>query len=359
MNRAKRGRKTERLNLGVIGTGWPGQQHARVMPAIPNAHLYACADLDETRRSAFAAEYKPEKSYSDYHDLLGDPKLHAAIICLPNFLHFPASLAALEAGKHVFCEKPPTLNAAEMKVLQDEARKRGLIYYFGRQFRFTPGMRAAKELVRQGRLGTIYHAKATWIRSRGIPQGIGGWFTEKKRSGGGALIDIGVHALDSVWFLMGAPRPVSVTAQVFRNFAHLVRDPVFDVEDAAFAFIRFDNGAVVHLETSWAGNLPDDIPQGQYFGRELNNSLVYGTKATLRLKPLTLFEDQNGALETLSIELPDERDSFEIQLANFVDAIRGAAEPINNAEQAFELMEMLDAIYASSATGREVPIPSS
>jgi predicted dehydrogenase len=355
VKRAENGR-TEQLNFGVIGTGWPGQQHAGVMSAIPGANLYACADLDEARRSQFEKTFAPRQTFSDYRELLEEPKLDAAIICLPNYLHFPASLAALEAGKHVFCEKPPTMNAAEMKVLQGEADKRGLIYYFGRQFRFTPGMRAAKQLIDAGRLGTIYHAKATWVRSRGIPQGIGGWFTEKKRSGGGALIDIGVHALDSAWFLMGTPRPVSVSAQVYRNFAHLVPDPVFDVEDAAYAFIRFENGAVVHLETSWAGNLPDDIPQGQYFGRELNNSTVFGTKGTLRLKPLTLFEDRDGALETVPIELPDNTDSFELQLRNFVDAVLGRAEPINNAKQAFELMEILDAIYASSSLGREVPI---
>jgi predicted dehydrogenase len=217
-------------------------------------------------------------------------------------------------------------------------------------------MRAAKQLIAAGRLGDIYHAQATWVRSRGIPQGIGGWFTEKKRSGGGALIDIGVHALDSAWYLMGTPRPVSVSAQVYRNFEHLVRDPVFDVEDAAFAFIRFDNGAVVHLETSWAGNLPDDIPMGQYFGRELNNSTVYGTKGTIRLKPLAFFEDQNGALETVPVELPDNTDSFALQLQNFVDAIAGRAPAINNADQALALMQMLDAIYASSTLGREVPI---
>jgi predicted dehydrogenase len=346
----------KKINLGVIGTGWPGQQHARVMSAIPEARLYACADLDDARRAEFEATYAPQKSFHDYHELLQDRKLDAAIICLPNFLHFPASLAALEAGKHVFCEKPPTLNAAEMKVLHEEATKRGLVYYFGRQFRFTPGMRAAKELIAAGRLGTIYHAHATWVRSRGIPQGIGGWFTEKKRSGGGALIDIGVHALDSAWYLMGTPRPVSVSAQVYRNFEHLVQDPVFDVEDAAFAFIRFENGAVVHLETSWAANLPDDIPQGQYFGRELNNSTVYGTKGTIRLKPLTFFEDQSGALVTVRIEPPDDADSFELQLRNFLDAIAGRAAPINSAEQAAQLMEMLDAIYASSTAGREVPI---
>jgi predicted dehydrogenase len=351
----KRG-KGKAINLGVIGTGWPGQQHARVMAALPEARLYACADLDDARRATFEETYAPAKSFSDYHDLLQDPKLDAAIVCLPNFLHFPASLAALEAGKHVFCEKPPTLNAAEMKVLHEEATKRGLVYYFGRQFRFTPGMRAAKELIAAGRLGNIYHAHATWVRSRGIPQGIGGWFTEKKRSGGGALIDIGVHALDSAWYLMGTPKPISVSAQVYRNFEHLVQDPVFDVEDAAFAFIRFDNGAVVHLETSWAGNLPDDIPMGQYFGRELNNSTVYGTKGTIRLKPLSFFEDQNGALETVPIELPDEIDSFELQLRNLLDAIAGRSAPVNSAEQAVQLMEMLDAIYASSTLGREVPI---
>ena len=348
--------KTKRLRLGIVGTGWPGQQHARVMRLIPGAQLFGCADLDETRRAEFVATYAPEKSFGDYHALLAEPKLDAVVICLPNFLHFPASLAALEAGKHVFCEKPPTMNAAEMRVLHDEAAKRGLVYFFGRQFRFTPGMRAAKKLIAEGRLGDIYHAQATWVRSRGIPLGIGGWFTEKKRSGGGALIDIGVHALDSAWYLMGTPRPVSASAQVYRNFEHLVPGTVFDVEDAAFAFIRFENGAVVHLETSWAANLPDDIPQGDYFGRELNNSIVYGTKGTIRLTPLTLFEDRNGTLETVPIELPDAADSFELQLRNFVDAINGRASAVNDATQALELMEMLDAIYASSASGREVVI---
>lgn len=354
---AKKTNKPEKkINLAVIGTGWPGQQHARVMADIPEAHLYACADLNDERRTEFHSTYSPEKCFGDYHELLAEPKLDAAIICLPNFLHFPASLAALEAGKHVLCEKPPTMNAAEMKVLHEEATKRGLVYYFSRQFRFTPGMRAAKQLVADGRLGNIYHAKATWVRSRGIPQGIGGWFTEKKRSGGGALIDIGVHALDSAWYLMGTPQPIAVSAQVYRNFEHLVQDPVFDVEDAAFGFIRFENGAVVHLETSWAGNLPDDIPQGQYFGREINNSIVYGTKGTIRLKPLSLFEDQNGALVTVPIEPPDDTDSFELQLRNFVDAIAGRADAVNNADQAVRLMEMLDAIYVSSTSQREVPI---
>src|SRR3954466_4286631 len=163
---------TTQLNVGIIGTGWPGQQHALALAKIDHANLYAAAEVDATRRSAFEKEFAPEKSYADYGELLNDPQVDAAIVCLPNFLHFPASLAALEAGKHVLCEKPPTMTAAEMNVLRDEAAKRKLIYYFSRQFRFTPAMCAAKKAVNEGRLGKIYHAKATFVRSRGIPVGV-------------------------------------------------------------------------------------------------------------------------------------------------------------------------------------------
>jgi len=198
---------TKKVRVGIIGGGWPGQQNARAVQASEHAVLQALAEPNEERTAEFSQTYAPRKDYPDYVDLLGDPQVDAVVICLPNFLHFPASLAALEAGKHVLWEKPPTLNSAEMKVLKEEAEKRRLIYFFGRQFRFAPRMRMARELIAHCELGTIYFAEAVWVRSRGIPLGIGGWFTEKKRSGGGALIDIGIHALDAAWYLMGTPPP--------------------------------------------------------------------------------------------------------------------------------------------------------
>jgi predicted dehydrogenase len=350
-------RKSKTLRLGIIGTGWPGQMHAIAACALETAQIYACADVDETRRAEFQKEYAPQKAFGDYHDLLADDAVDAAIICLPNHLHFPATLTALEAGKHVLCEKPPTMTGAEMKVLREEAAKRNLVYFFSRQYRFTPGMQLARSCVEKGRLGQIYHATATFVRSRGIPSWGGGWFTDRKRSGGGALIDIGIHALDAVWFLMGTPRPTAVSARVFRNFAHLVEVPVFDVEDAAYAFIRFDNGAVVQMETSWAGNLTDEIPPREVFGQELINSVLYGTKASIRLNPLAMFEDRKG--ELVKVDLKPEtttRSPFELQLQNFVEAVRGEAKAVNDADQAVALMEMIDAIYASSELGREVPI---
>jgi predicted dehydrogenase len=307
--------------------------------------------------SIFVETYKPRESFLGYSELLRDPRLDAVIICLPNFLHFPVSLAALEAGRHVLCEKPPTMNAAEMEVLRDEAAKRRLVYFFSRQFRFTPAVRTAREIIAEGRLGRIYRARATWVRSRGIPPGVGSWFTDKKRSGGGALIDIGVHALDTAWYLMGTPRPTAISAKVFRNFAHLVNAPVFDVEDEAHAFIRFANDTFVELETSWAANLTDDTPIGpEWVGRESNNCVLFGTKGTIRIKPLTLFEDQDGELITQPIEVRYSENGFEMQLRNFIDAITGLATPINDTEQALELMEMIDGIYASSELGREVSV---
>jgi len=347
---------TKKLRVGIIGAGWPGQQHARAIHASKAAVLEALAEPNDERTGEFSRTFWPRKVYRDYGDLLGDPRVDAVVICLPNHLHFPATLAALRADKHVFCEKPPTLNGAEMRILQEEAEKRGLVYFFGRQFRFTPAMRLARDLISREELGTIYLAEAVWVRSRGIPSGLGGWFTEKKLSGGGPLIDIGIHALDSAWYLMGTPRPVSVTAAVFQNFKHLVQTPIFDVEDAAFAFIRFENGAVVQLRTSWAGNLTDEIPEGSVFGRELNNCTIYGSVATVRLKPLTLFRDQDGTLIDQPLKPPDNADSFELQMQNFVDAVAGRTAPINSARQAVYLMEMLDAIYLSSSTRREVLI---
>ena len=206
---------TRKLRVGIIGAGWPGQQHARAVQAGKRAIVQACGEQNAERAAEFAKAFAPKTVYADYADLLGDPEVDAVVICLPNYLHFPAALTALAAGKHVLCEKPPTMNSAEMKVLQQEAEKRGLIYFFSRQFRFTPAMRTAHELISREALGSIYFAEAVWVRSRGIPLGLGGWFTEKKRSGGGALIDLGIHALDSAWFLMGTPRPVSVTAVRF------------------------------------------------------------------------------------------------------------------------------------------------
>jgi predicted dehydrogenase len=163
---------TKRLRIGIIGAGWPGQQHARAILAGKAAVIEALAEPNDERMAEFIRIYSPKKVYRDYGNLLGNRQVDAVIICLPNHLHFPATLAALRAHKHVLCEKPPALNGAEMRVLQEEAEKRGLVYFFSRQFRFTPAMRLARDLISREELGIIYLAEAVWVRSRGIPSGL-------------------------------------------------------------------------------------------------------------------------------------------------------------------------------------------
>ncbi len=348
-----------KLRIGIVGFGFPGRMHAKALIGNPDAELYAAADLSPERRAAYQEEFNPPRMYSDIDELLADPDVDAVVLSLPNFLHYPASLAVLESGRHVLCEKPPTMNAAEMRLLKAEAEKRGLIYFFGRQMRFSAEMIAAQQVVSSGSLGRIFRAEACWIRSRGIPKGIDAWFTDKRRAGGGVLIDLGVHALDAAWFLMNHPRPVAVSSKVFQNFAHFVPNlAVNDVDDCAFAFIRLENGSIIDLAVSWAGHNPEDPVEAGASSNGFINTTLHGTEGTLRLNPAETITDLDGGVVSTPLEL-GENLQFERQMQNFVDAILDRCAPTNSAAQALYLMEMLDAIYESSALNREVVIRSS
>lgn len=354
--------------VGIVGLGWPGERHAEGIQRSGLGRLYAACDLNEERRTIFAAKFSPEKVFGSYDEMLADPALDAVVVSLPNSLHFPGTLKALQAGKHVLCEKPPTLNAEQMRQLHGEAEQRGLIYFFGRQMRFSGAVQAARKAIAERRLGEIYFARTIWVRSRGTPGGVDGWFTDRSRSGGGALIDLGVHAIDAAWFLMGNPKPRTVSAQTYQKFPQLVKTPVFDVEDSAYGMIRFENGASVLFEVSWAANLTDEIPLGKRKTRELFSTTLFGPKGTIRIvdtlqlhpsvkiPALSLFEDKDGKLVDSQLPFEPVTHEFTAQMRNFLRAIRGEEAAINSSVQAVLLMEMLDAIYQSSLTGREVTL---
>ena len=345
----------EEVRLGFLGLGWPGEQHAKAARSLPGAAVYAACDLGAERRAKFTAQFSPIKSFEHYDDMLADPAVQVIVVSLPNFLHASATMAALQAGKHVLCEKPPTMNVAEVEAIRDEARVRGLTYAFSRQSRFNNKMLAAKKLVADGTLGNVYFARAERVRSAGIPVGVGGWFLEKAKAGGGAMIDIGVHALDAAWYLAGCPKPVSVSGRVSANFGHTIPAGVkYDVEDTGFAFVRFENGLVLHLEVSWAGNQTDAVPKSPWAGHELENTTLYGDRATLMLDPLTLYTMEGKERRAASVPTGPETNGFDHQLADFLDAVRTGRPPVNNVDQAVDLMKMLMAIYESSDTRAEV-----
>ena len=166
------------INVGIVGLGWPGERHAEALGASALGNVYAACDLDEERLRAFGKEFGPKRVFTRFDEMLLDPELDAVVIGLPNALHYPFSQRALQAGKHVLCEKPPTMNAEQMRTLHEEARNRGLVYYFGRQMRFSPAMQMAKRVIAERRLGEIYFAETMWVRSRGTPAGVDGWFTD-------------------------------------------------------------------------------------------------------------------------------------------------------------------------------------
>ena len=345
----------EAIKLGFLGLGWPGEQHAKAAVAVPSGSVYAACDVGAERRESFAAQFSPARMYSRYEDMLSDPQVEAIVVSLPNFLHASATMSALRAGKHVLCEKPPTMNVAEMEAIRTEATAHGLVYAFSRQSRFNNKMLAAKRLVEEEMLGRIYFARAERVRSRGIPVGVGGWFTEKSKAGGGAMIDIGVHAIDAAWYLAGCPEPLSVSAQVSANFRGQVPVGVtFDVEDSGFAMLRFAGGLVMHLEVTWAGNLTDAVPKSPWAGHELENTTLYGDQATLSLNPTVLYTMQEKERKTIAIQTGPETNGFDNQMTDFLQAVRTGGKPVNNADQAVALMKMLMAIYESSDTGAEV-----
>ena len=262
-----------------------------------------------------------------------------------NFLHAPISLDALRAGKHVICEKPPALNAREARQLANTAQKNGLTLMYALCQRFTGATQLAKDFITKGELGDIYYGHAVYTRRRGIPMGTNAWFVNKKRSGGGALIDIGVHALDCTWWLMGTPKPVSVSGSTYQKFKNtLPKSANFDVDDAAFALIKFANDATLVLECSWALNLPG-----------ANAIQVAGSKGGVDLNPLKIFTERNGVQMDLSPEVPNVN-GFAGQTAHFVECIQKQKTPLMSAEQGVQLMQMLDAIYRSATTGKEVKI---
>ena len=337
--------KTTKVKAAVVGLGWPGMQHLKGYTIDPRSEVIAVCDLDEKRTQEVAKEHDIPNTYTNYLEMLENKDIDAVSVCLPNFLHAPIAIDALNAGKHVLCEKPPARSAQEAREMADAAHQNSKTLMYALVQRFGGNSQKLKQLVQEGELGDVYFGKAAYVRRRGIPIGKGGWFVDKERSGGGALIDIGVHALDCVWWLMGSPRPVGVMGAAYSHFSHLVPEDVkYDVDDATFAQILFENGATVILETTWSLNLPGD-----------NYIKIAGTKAGATLNPFMLYTEEDGKELNKQLEAPS-INGFDEEVKHFVGCIVDGTEPISSAEQGVMLMQMLDGIYESSEKGQSVHI---
>ncbi len=341
------------FNVAVIGAGAIGLNHIESFQKHPAAKVVAVAEVSPERGREAVDKFKVPELVTDYHQLLARGDIDVVSIALPNYLHAPVGLEALQANKNVMIDKPIATNARDAAQLVEESRQRGLLLMVGQNNRMTPQVQTAKQLVERGDLGEVYHAKTAMMRRSGIPR-IGSWFTQKQFSGGGSVYDIGVHALDRALYLMGEFDAASVSGQTYAKFGPRGLgdgswgkgeiDPAkpFDVDDLAIALIKLQSGRTVLLETSWAGHLDN------YDGTQL-----LGTEAGLRLSPLEILHDTPQGYKTEPIELlPNLVDPS--RMAHFIDVLLGQAEPFIKPEESLALQKILDAIYESARTGHEV-----
>ncbi|MEK3883680.1 Gfo/Idh/MocA family oxidoreductase [Paenibacillus sp. PL2-23] len=351
------------MTYGVAAVGVGGifkAVHEGAWQEHPEAKITAVCDIREDRARETAARLGVSRVYTDYKEMLRDGDIDIVDICTPNLYHSTIAIEALQAGIHVLCEKPDAVNPEEARRMADAASASGKQLMVIRNNRFKRSSQFLKRYVEEGRMGEIYTGRCGWVRRRGIP-GKGGWFTTKELSGGGPLIDLGVHYIDLAMWIMGNPKPIAVSGATYTKFANdemsdsvhssfgdKQENGVFDVEDLATGFIRFDNGATLQIEFSWASNVAE----------EMHFIELRGTKAGACVKndQLSITTEMAGQLVDIK---PAARNAnlgnpHMENIKHFVDCLQGRAEPTIRPEHGVDMIQILSAIYESARTNQEI-----
>jgi predicted dehydrogenase len=347
------------IRTAVIGTGSISDFHLKSYARHPDAELVAVCDLNAERARQKADQFGAAKSYSDYKELLADPDIDAVSVCTWNNTHAEISIAALRAGKHVLVEKPLCTTVEEALRIQEAVKETGKQLMIGYVRRYDPNARLLKEFVDKGEFGDLYYAKASSIRRHGNP---GGWFADRSRSGGGPLIDIGVHMIDLCWYMMGRPKAVTVSGNTYRklgnranirNLSHYKAadwDPkVNTVEDLASAMIRFENGASLQVDVSFALHAQKDEASiklyGDKGGFEIDPEIVIVTEKHDTILNVTPQTDHRG----FRFEA-----AFQSEIDHFIECVREGRKPISPVEDGVEMMKILNAVYESAERREEI-----
>lgn len=356
------------IKVGVIGAGGMAGYHIDGFRQA-GGEVVAMADVNETAAKASAEANHIPNVFGDVAEMLASD-IDAVSIIVPNKFHAPLAIQALEAGKHVFCEKPPAISAAEVEemIAARDASGKSLMFNFNNRAR--PESREMMKLINDGVVGRINSAQAKWCRRTGIP-GFGGWFTTKALSGGGPVIDL-LHMLDLAMYFMGNPKPSYVMGGTFDD--HITNkdfkgpwgipdraDGVTDVESAAHGFVMFETGQTLSFQMSWAEMVKREevsvVFQGVKAGGKVERLFGSDGDDATAIDTCELYIQEDGKSVDRSIEVEECEDMGRINsAANFIEAIEGTAEPLNNAEQGLALMQIIDAVYRAAETGKPVEI---
>ena len=355
------------VKIGIVGCG--GIANGKHMPSLmklPDAEMVAFCDLIPERAAKAADEYGAEgaKTFTDYRELLEIKDIDVVHVLTPNISHSVISIAAMEAGKHVMCEKPMAKTAAEARQMLETHKKTGKLLSIGYNGRSDAASLYARKLVEDGVLGDIYYTRATALRRRGVP--CWGVFLNKEAQGGGPIIDIATHSVDRVMWLTGNYDVKSVTAKTFLNLGKIPnaanavgwgtwKPDEFEVEDSAFAFVQFKNGMVMNVECSWMINLPED---------QFGTIALCGTKAGLDFNEgLRVNGEADGILYLNNVEVGNHQRPRRFGIAmtgveydawQWIEAVKGNGEPLVKPEEALAVSEVLEAIYSSAKTGKTI-----
>ena len=350
-------------NVGIVGCGGISRwAHYPFYKNDKRVKVVAVCDIIKERAEGFVRDCYPEAAvYTDYRDLVAREDIDCVDICTPNYLHSEIAVAAFAHGKNVFSEKPDAVSPEKAIAMKEAAEKAGKLLMVMRNNRFADASAYMKKYIEAGRMGEIYAGRCAWQRRRGIP-GKGGWFTTKAQSGGGPLIDLGVHMSDLAVWLMGNPRPVAVSGNTFCKFAsNDVSDSVnsnfgdkkaggtFDVEDLAMGMIRFDNGAVLQIEFSWASNVKEEHRFVELRGTKAGMLWLDGNT-------LEIYSEDDGQLTNTKMAGNLRDDGHVRNLRHFYDVLDGKCEPCFKPQQGVDMIKILSAVYESAKTGQEVKL---
>ena len=346
-----------KLKAAVVGTGWIARDyHIPNYKKLDNVELVALCDIDQERVEKVARQFEVEQFYTDHRQLLDKHKLDIVDVCTPNYAHSLVSVDALETGANVICEKPMAMNVQECERMIAAAKKNRRLLTVGFHFRFMPAMEQLKRMIEGGLVGDIYYSRGFYLRRSGIP----GWgvFHIKEKSGGGPFIDLGVHVVDLILWLMGNPKPTAVSACTFQKFGK--RDDIigtewpadwkpaqFDVEDFAAAFVRLDSGAVLTIETSWASYIEPE---------SLTTMMFLGDRGGVSASPVKIHTQMHGAHVDITPQFLPKGDPYFSEIKHFVECVEQGREPRVAAEQALEVQRIADAVYESSTKGCEIKV---
>lgn len=359
----------DRLRASVIGLGWAGQQHMAGYAKAPDVDLVALAGMETgaLRQLGDAYGVPQEHRYTDWHELVDHGGVDLLSIAAPTMLHAPIAVAALNAGIHVLSEKPMAENTDAARLMVEAAERNDRVLDVSFNHRRRGHVQVLKKIIDAGLLGKIYYAKVGWLRREGIP-GLGSWFTRRATSGGGPLMDLGVHMLDIALYLLGEPSVRAVTAATYAEFGPRgkgsspspfmrktgIEPGAFDVEDLSTAFLRLQGGGTLLFESSWAQWIPKDRCYVTVYGSDGGASIEWGAPDDPQ-RTLDIWTEKEGVPATLHPAVPPDGQHTE-SIMDFIAEVRSRDYANHRGKQALARAVVIDACYASADKGTEVTL---